>query len=471
MAVTLTYEPVLSRVRITATGLGAADTALVERSTDQIRWTTVRGGSAWAVVAGSFVTILDDYEFSPGVLNYYRVSGVESAAITFVALGTSGTGNNASVTPTLPAGLVAGDLMLLLADIRNSGAGTVNTPTGWTPIVGGGTNFTLFARRYVAGDTNPTVSFTGGVANADTLARIAAWRSAGDLPITVSPQLNASAQNIAYPLVNNSTAGALAIVAGWKQDDWTSVATLAGMTEINENISVVGDDSAHVWDYQIQTTAAAIPAGSFVVTGGAAAISRAMVALFPHAPYLQQQTNSITPGQTGIWLKSIPRPFLNQAVEVVWRNPVTITSPARVGIFDIVGRTMPVAVNDLRSSRRWVMYLRTTTDTDAANLRILLASGDALLIQVPPECADLVPAGYVSVGDVAEEWHPLRPVRRTFTLPLTEVAAPGPDVVGVAVTWQTVLNTYGSWADVMAAKATWADLLALVGTHADVIVA
>ncbi len=129
---------------------------------------------------------------------------------------------------------------------------------------------------------------------------------------------------------------------------------------------------------------------------------------------------------------------------------------------------MPIAVSNVRGSRRWTMYLRTLTAADATNTDLLLASGDVLLVQAPPSCT--VETGYVAVGDVERSLHPLRPLRKTFTLPMTEVATPGPDVVGSTSTWQTVLNTYATWADLLATVATWADLLELVGDPSEVIV-
>lgn len=71
----LTYDSALSRVRVSLTAvrtaIGADDTAVVQRSLDQVRWTTVRGGSSVSVTATALP--LDDYEFAPDVLNYYRV--------------------------------------------------------------------------------------------------------------------------------------------------------------------------------------------------------------------------------------------------------------------------------------------------------------------------------------------------------------------------------------------------------------
>ena len=83
----LSYDGTLSRVRIdltaVRTAIGADDTGLVERSLDQVRWITVRGGVAVSITAAALD--LDDYEFSPDVVSYYRVtptSGVYTDSIT-----------------------------------------------------------------------------------------------------------------------------------------------------------------------------------------------------------------------------------------------------------------------------------------------------------------------------------------------------------------------------------------------------
>jgi hypothetical protein len=468
MTVTLNYDAVLSTVRVSATGLAAADVALVERSTDQIRWTTVRGGNGVSVVGGALQLALADSEFDAGVVNYYRVTGIETGAITYVAAGAAATGNNTSITPAFPAGLVAGDLLVTLASIRNSGTGTVNTPTGWTVLATSG-NVALLGRRYVAGDVAQLITFTGGAANADTLAQTIALRRAALPPVTVAAVLNGSGQNIAYPAAAVTVDGAVILRAGWKQDDWTSVATLAGATEIGEPISTAGSDAGQVWDYLIQTVRSDIGAGSFTVTGGAGAISRGLTVVLQHAAYLQQQTANITPTLSAVWLKSVARPFLNRTIEVILPTQISVTRPARAGLFEIKGRTFPVAITSVRGSPRWTMFVRTYSSDDASNTRLLLASGDVLLIQTPPQCSS-PSTGYVLAGDVVEDSHPLRPAETTFTVPVTEVAAPGADVVGALSTWQTVIDTYATWADVIAANATWAALLTLVGDPSEVIV-
>lgn len=225
-----------------------------------------------------------DINTSAGV-DFYD-TGKLSGVITYVGAGAGAAGNNASLAPALPAGWASGDLLLILASIRSSGTGTVNTPSGWAALVTWG-NVVLLGRIAKTGDTAPTVAFTGGSAGDDTLAQCAAFRGTDQSLSTVVETawwwLNASGQNIAYPSLTISNDDRLILWLGWKQDDWTSVAALSGAAEIGEVTSTAGSDAGQVWDYQIQTTSASITNSSFAVTGGGAAISRGLVVcLRPH---------------------------------------------------------------------------------------------------------------------------------------------------------------------------------------------
>lgn len=479
MTVVATYNPDLGRVQITADGLAAADYATVERSLNQITWVTVRGAGEVPVTGGVMDLTIDDYEFSDSEINYYRVRGISTDPITYVANGGGHSNANAAGTgtvfPNLPAGIIVGDLLVGYVSARNTAARVV-VPSGWTMMYEA-ENVAFVGRRYVAGDTAPTWSWTGDVANATLLGIITAWRNAELAPVTAASQANVSAVNMAYPGLTIPADDLAVIVAAWRQDDISSVDTIAGMAEIVEMWDTAGDDAAQVADYVVQTTAANIPAGSFVTFGGAAAVSRGTVLALEHAEFLNEQFTSITPalsgdcGDSAVWLKSIARPFLNRVVQVVHRDPDSVTRPARTGVFDVIGRTMPVAVNDIRKSRRWTMMVRTESETEADLVDLLLASGDVLLIQVPAGCDALIPAGYVSVGDVTHEWHPLRPASKLWTLPVVEVAVPGPDVVGATITWAGVLALYDSWADLVVAHSSWASVLTLIGDPSEVIVA
>lgn len=211
---------------------------------------------------------------------------VTNPAGAFINAGAAAHGNNASVVPALPSGITPDQLQLLLvlAAIRNSGTGTVNLPAGWTDLVNFG-NVRLFGKLYVTGDTAPTVTFTGGVANADTSAQMAAFR--GYVPTvagTAATQLNGSAQDIATPALTITMDSCLALRIGWKQDDTTGATPAGGMTEIGDLSTTTGDDQSLTWAYTLQTTAANLAASSFVMAGGAAAISRGIAVALVGAP-------------------------------------------------------------------------------------------------------------------------------------------------------------------------------------------
>lgn len=210
--------------------------------------------------------------------------------ITYGAVGTATHASNASVTPGIPASVAAGNLLIVLAAIRNSGTGVPDTPSGYTrlDVFDESDNVQLFAKVAVGGDVAPTITFTDGVANATTSAqmiRIAgAFSDPSECFVSGQAQLNSSAQDIAYPallleepVMATAIHNAIVIWVGWKQDDWTSVAAISGATEIAEASTTTGDDQALVWDYTIQTTATDVREGSFTVTGGLAAISRGAV--------------------------------------------------------------------------------------------------------------------------------------------------------------------------------------------------
>lgn len=460
MTVSLTYESQLSRVRITANSLGSAATATVERSTDQIRWTTVRGGSAVAVTAGTMAT-LDDYEFAADVQNYYRVT--YPSPMSFVAAGTASQANNTSITPGVPAGVVAGDLLLMLVAIRNSGTGTPNTPSGWTKLVDAG-NVCLFGKVAGGSESAPTVTFTGGVANADTSGQMAAFRGIALTPVGIASALNASAQDIATPGFDLNEAVSLAALVyfGWKQDDWTSVAPVTNGIEIGEPSTTTGDDQGIVWNYRLITTFSFsnIAPRSFVVTGGAAAISRGGVAVFE--PTIASQSNSITPTLGGVWLKFIARPFLNTLVQpwgdIEWQRK------SRNGVFDVVGRSFRVSVSDVRLSREGPLSLKTESVQDYERLDLVLAGGDPVFLHTPADHP--LPTMYADVGDVSI----VAPVPGTyfFTLPLIQVAAPDAEIVGATSTYQTVINNYTSYSAVLVAFATYAAVLEEIAQPGDI---
>lgn len=185
---------------------------------------------------------------------------------------------------------------------------------------------------------------------------------------------------------------------------------------------------------------------------------------------LQQTfTAAITQDLTQPWLKVPAAPFLNQPVEIV--DATNKVRRTRTGVFDIKGRTNPVVVSDVASSWFFTLHLLTRTLAARSNLDYLFASGEVLLLQVPLAETGHVPDGYLSVvGDVGQENTLRRSLNRVWSAPVCQVAAPGPDVIGSAYTWGSVVADYASWTALLAANASWTALLARTGTPSDVIV-
>lgn len=175
-----------------------------------------------------------------------------------------------------------------------------------------------------------------------------------------------------------------------------------------------------------------------------------------------------TPTMDAVWLKSVSRPFLNTKVSVVDMGDVSRST--RSGVFPVAGARLPVVVSDLMTSRAFDLQVLTDDKTQADALDALLSLGEPLLVHVPQTCPIPIPTMYASVGDIGTA-RPgrLSPVKVT-TLPLTEVAPPGPDVVGVTITWFGVMSTYSTWADLLVGKATWGDVLDSVGSPDDVVI-
>jgi hypothetical protein len=177
-------------------------------------------------------------------------------------------------------------------------------------------------------------------------------------------------------------------------------------------------------------------------------------------------TTTITQNVDEVWVKVPARPFLNMPVTVTGVGEVT--RPARNGVFQVSGRSFPVAVSDARQSRQFPIEVMTETPTEAEAFDFLLMSGEPIYLQVPTGFP--VPSVYAVIGDVTITEPARGDPTRLFTLPLVEVAQPGPDIIGTTYTIQSMLNEYATISAVMAGNATIHDLLERVGSPSEVLV-
>lgn len=250
---------------------------------------------------------------------------------------------------------------------------------------------------------------------------------------------------------------------------------IAGMDTNSTMVTIERSTDGIIWTQVRGSVGAAISAGALTVPLWDYEFSPNVLNTYRVTAYnagnvvSDIETTTVTPELTQVWLKSIAHPFLNRVVTPVSGPDIRVTRAARTGVFPVKGRTYPIAVNDIRNARSWTQQLRTETAEDATVMGYVMAAGDVMLIQAPPDCIT-TPTGYVTIGDVDEAWHPLRPLRRTWTLPCQEVAPPGPYVVPATATWDTVIAMYGDWDAVIAANLTWTDLMSLIGDPSQVIV-
>jgi hypothetical protein len=279
---------------LTASSVGASVSMDVLVS-DNCNWTHADGDYS-ITVGGEEMTVT-------------AVGATTTPTPALVAVGTAASSDGFStrtVTPGLPGGATAaGNLLLMFASCRDTNA--VDTDMyltgapGWKKILDG-VNYAFFAKVHSGSETAPTLNIPpfATIVGDTLIAQIASftgkWGDPKSQLISSASQFNVAAQDIAYPALPVGLGGVLLIWAGWKADDWTSVATLGGITEISEATSVAGNDAGIVWDYNTSAGVPTVVGGSFVVTGGTSQISRGCV----FALRSVYQTLTVTRGVNGI---------------------------------------------------------------------------------------------------------------------------------------------------------------------------
>lgn len=463
LAITAIYNDDFGRVQISFTGANTdADYAKVEWSKDQINWFTIRGGDVVPVSAGAGkIDHYDGYIF--GVTNYYRVTAIDSAPVTNVASGTFTTGNNATLAPSLPAGLVAGNLMLLKVSHRNTAA-TIITPTGWTRIASGSGHFEHFYRVYQAGDTAPSVAFSGGSAGDSCSAQVHAWVNA-QAPAHVATSVNSSAQDVVYPGGTSPTKNTVWFLDAWKQSAGTSGAG-APPSFIDQqgaaNTAGANGETHLSWRTDYTANLNSFSTGVSLWTGGSAAISKARLLRVPPRDFTDQATTSYTPVLPNkhvkpYWLMNPGRPGQNIRVEITSFSE--ITQAGRTGVFEIVGRSAPVIISDVMGSGAFEFTIDAATKAEAKEIAGRLAIGDPMYLVVGDTTSDIDTFYFTALSmsrnfdAPGSSW--------SITVSAREVAQPAPAVYGSTYIWNDVVTNYATWTAVLAdpQNTSWSNLV------------
>lgn len=241
--------------------------------------TAATGASSGAVAGYHGETAVANFQ---GTANYpldltielaQEMSTVSSSATTsYKSSGTVSHADNASVNPLLPGGWAPGDLFVMIAAIRVI-TGRPVCPAGWTTLVDGG-NIAVFGKIAAIGESNPTVTFSGGVAGASCSAQISAFSGAYLTVLASATQANASAQNIAVPaLTVNSNGPALMLWAGWKADDVTGTTGGPGILAFGSSTTLGADQYIGLRYSIVHAGVTTVDASTITVSGGVSEIS------------------------------------------------------------------------------------------------------------------------------------------------------------------------------------------------------
>jgi hypothetical protein len=175
-------------------------------------------------------------------------------AVTFVASGTHVTGSDVTtLVPGIPAGLVAGDLMVCLQAVRSASV-RYTAPATWSTITGvlnGGTatgpTIAVSTRVFVAGDTAPT--FTRNVAGTgvDAFMQIHAYRGAGGGvgPYGVEAKTGTGTATTIGPIPGVTVQdGGIVLIHACQMDDFGTPTVPTGWTVRTSQESIAGNDAS-----------------------------------------------------------------------------------------------------------------------------------------------------------------------------------------------------------------------------------
>lgn len=462
MSISAVYTDANAKVTVSISGAPSnAQTALIERSTDQITWSTVRGATA-LTLSGSAAAI-DDYEFSDGVANYYRATYADSTApgvhgTPSAATVTTSAGASASVTPTMPTGISRGDVVFVAVANTKATATPPSAPTGWNFLALDSDGMALYTADWTSSLTIPAFTVTGLASGDKVVGNAFAYRNVDpSLGGNVQAQANASATNIAFPAfgaaVGSTNAGPMVV---FQRSTHTSVSPAATY-----------DDHATGYALMVYTNAASTLGGSITVTGGSAATSDVIQSSMGPRAFVSQETGSVTPALSTVWVINPVRPYLNRTATVIGVD--TIARTPRTATFDVIARSLPVAVTDLMSGRTTTLTIRCTTPALTDDFVSCLTTGETQFIHAPKGAR--TPSLYCVFGEIDVSFIANTNPARLVTLPVTEVVAPSPVIAATLSSWQTVVSTYATWQDLINAKATWADVLLIVGSPTDLVTA
>jgi hypothetical protein len=187
-------------------------------------------------------------------------------AVTFRAAGTPFTGLGAT-TIDVPWSGNTGDLVLLAVTVR--GAGTTDTPAGWSTVSSFTTSFyrtDIFSRIKQAGDTGNITVTTNATGAQTTIGQTFAFADGATVSVGTTYLATASVFEIGPIPGVIVGVGSCVVVIGGRSNDWTAIDSLAGdgltWQQIGNASTTAGGDAGQVADCATNDTAGSVAVSS-----------------------------------------------------------------------------------------------------------------------------------------------------------------------------------------------------------------
>lgn len=471
------YLDDLGRVRLAAGALVANVSYILQRSTDaEPTWVDVRGGGN---VSTTGVTIVDDYEYTPNVVNYYRLAApvfFDSFNRTTVSALTWGTADTGQVYVNHAASAGAS------ARVDN-GVGIIEdlTPDG---------NIIEQRAPTDASAVDAVVTWSGvqpdPTLDVQTIYNIG-LRSADqnnyyECQLIFEPE---SIDREVHIRIAKRVGGVFTTltntleVGEWSANiPWYAKFRVFGSSLMCKAWPTGSDEPR---DWQLFTTDTDLVAGSGLYIRARKASGAAYEQWYGPIevraiPDAVAATASITPIQTEVWLKSVTYPLFNQEIECTDWDALSYDS--RVGLYNVKARHEILAITDVGSSGSFGLTFVTRSEAANRSVLALLTFGGVLNLQPPGDIEEDcpidysgIPSGYV-VPTTSVRPHSLRgqPLW-VWEVSFTQVAASDTtNILPTTITWAmlwALLGEGGTWDDVWAQWLTWQELWLVQGNIDD----
>jgi hypothetical protein len=465
-----TYLDDLGRVRLELLGATMNVRYRVQRSTDtDPTWVDVRGAQNMSTISS---TIIDDYEYTPNVTNHYRLvapgfydSFLRTTPNPGTTWGTADTGHVWNLGGSSPGFNAYVDNGIGVVESTAPPGNVVSLLTD--PIVGATDAEIVWSGIMPDASLDNTVEFNIGLRAANFTdfyeSQMLFLDSAGS-------NANHILIRIAKTVAGVFTALTAAVTVGeWQQNRAWHARFRVESSNLQMRAWEEGTEEPSTWT--IATSDTDIVAGTAVhararKAGGAAYSQWFGPMELQTIPQTIDDTVSVTPVQTEVFLKSITYPLFNRPIDCVdWQE---LSRASRTGFFDVKGRHHILGIADVGSSATFDLTFISRSQAENRGIVALLTYGGVMLLQPPgdnedeecPTAYSGTPDGYVMVnGTYTQSRTVYGKPQWLWTVTFTRVAPNDADsIIPTTITWAQLwelIGPEGTWLDVWATWPTW----------------